>query len=168
MPMVTKFVRVVNIKYNILPLTEDIWTLNEAASDLPWEAPIINVTWSFDHTSMWGWVINWKIYISSFTRLMTIKLGRVLTSGRMFKTYSLKSSPTIKLGRVLTSGRRLRMHLLKSSPTSCTLLLHIFYLSCFYVLNLLFVDIIDFIESVILCLVNSKFKFYLVSMKCNK
>ena len=110
MPMVTKFVRVVNIKYNILPLTEDIWTLNEAASDLPWEAPIINVTWSFDHTSMWGWVINWKSYISSFTWLMTIKLGRVLTSGRMFKTYSLKSSPTIKLGRVLTSGRRLRMH----------------------------------------------------------
>ena len=97
MPMVTKFVRVVNIKYIILPHTEDIWTLNEAASDLPWEAPIINVTWSFDHTSMWGWVINWKNYISSFTRLMTIKLRRVLTSGRTFKSTRLSRHRLLNL-----------------------------------------------------------------------
>ena len=34
-----------------------------------------------------------KLYISTFIRLMVSKLGRVLTSGRRFRTKTLKSSP---------------------------------------------------------------------------
>ena len=41
------------------------------------------ITWS-----AWGHLTNWKIYISTFT-----KLGRVLSSGRRFSTKTLELSP---------------------------------------------------------------------------
>ena len=54
-----------------------------------WEAANPKVTWS--HV---GRVTNLKNHISVFARIITTKLGRMLTSGRMFRMQTLKSSPT--------------------------------------------------------------------------
>ena len=42
---------------------------------------------------MWGHLTFWKIYISTLTRLIATKLGRVLTSGRSFSMQTLTSPP---------------------------------------------------------------------------
>ena len=42
----------------------------------------------------------WTIYISTFTRFMVIKLIRVLTSGRRFRTHTFKSSPTSRFNLI--------------------------------------------------------------------
>ena len=56
--------------------------------DLSWEVPNLKAEWPFDHVTIW------KINISTFTRLMTTKLGMVLNLGKRFSTQTLKSSPT--------------------------------------------------------------------------
>ena len=42
----------------------------------------------------WGQAMIWKFSISTFTKLMANKLGRMLTLGKRFSTQVLKSSPT--------------------------------------------------------------------------
>ena len=64
------------IKYIFL-LAEDLWTPNYASCWFT-ETPTLKVTWPFDHVTIWD------IYISTFTRLLTTKLGRVVTLGRRF------------------------------------------------------------------------------------
>ena len=64
------------IKYIFL-LAEDPWTPNYANCRFT-ETPTLKVTWPFDHVTIW------EIYISTFTRLLTTKLGRVVTLGRRF------------------------------------------------------------------------------------
>ena len=42
----------------------------------------------------WGHVTVWKIYVSTLTRFIANKLGRLLTLERIFRTQTLKSSAT--------------------------------------------------------------------------
>ena len=63
-------------------------------ADLQWQPFILKAILPFDHVTMWSHVKTWKIYISTITRLLASKLGRVLTYERRFRTQALKSSPT--------------------------------------------------------------------------
>ena len=58
------------------------------------EAPTIKVKRNFDHVTNVKSHENLKIYGSTFARLMAIKVGRMLTSGRRFSTETLKLPPT--------------------------------------------------------------------------
>ena len=60
-----------------------VLTLQEA----PKHDPLVKWT-TWDHVTIW------KIYISTFTRFIANKLGRVLTLGRIFSTQTLESTPT--------------------------------------------------------------------------
>ena len=65
--------------------------INLQSSELPGEAFTHYVTWPFVHVTNVSHVTKLKNYISTFTRFMTTKLGRVLTSGRKFGTQTPKS-----------------------------------------------------------------------------
>ena len=60
------------------------WPLNhmvllDYGLDIQWRASIHKVTWSFNHIVLWCHVINWIFYISTCTRPMATKHGKVLT-----------------------------------------------------------------------------------------
>ena len=52
------------------------------------------VPWSLIRRSYLDQAIVWKMYISIFTRLMSTKFGRVLTTGRRFSMQTRKASST--------------------------------------------------------------------------
>ena len=102
-------------------------TYNEAhrhqtrkGADLPWVTPTLNVTRSFYHETKRGHVRIWKIYISNFTRLMTTKLDRVLTSRKSFSMQSLKLSPTSRCFFYHGSSRSIIWATIKEYCPSCT------------------------------------------------
>ena len=79
-------------KIHILPLpAEDDWYHTRQGANLVEEAPKHDplIKWP-----TWVHMTVWKIYISTFTRSIANKLGRLLTLGRIFITQTLKSSPT--------------------------------------------------------------------------
>ena len=73
MHMVTKL-------FNVVAYHEEPTTINSHDSLVMW--------------SLWGQVAVWKFYISTFTRLVVTKLGRVLRLGNRFSIQTPKLSPT--------------------------------------------------------------------------
>ena len=79
------------------PLPQCLWLLNLLSWRLMLTSSYHSVTWSLIRWSYLDHVSVWKIYISTLTRLVATKLGRVLTTGRRFSTQMLKLSPTFCL-----------------------------------------------------------------------
>ena len=76
----------------------NLLTQRERLPSLKSHDPLIN--WS-----TFGHMTNWKKYIFTFAKLITTKLGRVLTSGRSSRTQTFKSSPTFCLEGFPTSTK---------------------------------------------------------------
>ena len=82
------------IKYIISSPAEGSWAPSQARCWLTVRESYHKSHMTFDHVTNMRSLDNWKIYISTITRLMVSKPGRVLTYGRRFSTQTLNSSPT--------------------------------------------------------------------------
>ena len=73
---------------------EDLWIPNYASCWFTVKGSALKPHDFLNTWPMWGHMMIWKIYISTFTKFMNTKLGSILTSARRPSTQTLRLSPT--------------------------------------------------------------------------